>query len=722
LLEKWSVTNFKSIPETRVIKADGEETDKLDVKPLTVFCGANSSGKSSLIQSILLMAQTMRNWDKEIPLALNGAYANLGAFDHVKTIYSETEEIGIRFTYKPKSDSVISKSEYPFNHIPSDLDVSKAYGFNVDAISGELVFLQPNKGERTRILPLMPRANFIVTFYQQNKGKPADLYANDIEKNRYILNWNVSKQEGKDRYDFKEMLVLPDEKTINIIRGNDSFFSSEIINHAELKEKLAEQFPFETNKIKWAIRHFFPENVNLEMNNAYFGLLSLTKSISDSLNIYNTVQMDKAQWDRLNSENTSISLNTSRNINLGVHYWHMLYDGIPVTLYEYIKNHILKGIDGVDDLLTIGTYKVLSETFIKSEDWKENLNKLEDEKKYLVNSRLNDHKGKIVILIFDFYKRIYSDMEHTFKSSDKLKKDRHFFNVIGSLLYGTSRALLDASYFINNYLSEIFDYFSKSIHYLGPLREDPKPLYPFPNGDNSSDLGRKGENTSGVLFLYGEDIIEDIPTPNHGKDNESKTNENIKIIDAVRQWLSYIGVADNIETKIIGSGISLEIQTPGSDEPTDLTNVGVGVSQVLPIVVMCLTAPKGTTLIFEQPELHLHPKMQTKLAEFFMAIANSGIQCIIETHSEHFVNAMRYNIAAAPLGKEDMIEKSVIYFVEKEEKKSIFREIKINDLGVLSRWPKDFFDEGINLTDKIILASSQKRAQKYPDDGGDDDE
>jgi predicted ATPase len=92
--------------------------------------------------------------------------------------------------------------------------------------------------------------------------------------------------------------------------------------------------------------------------------------------------------------------------------------------------------------------------------------------------------------------------------------------------------------------------------------------------------------------------------------------------------------------------------------------------------------------------------MQTKLAEFFMAVAASGVQCIIETHSEHFINAMRYNIASAPLGKEDMIEKSVIYFVEKIENKSVFREIKINDLGIIPRWPRDFFDENIKSTEK----------------------
>jgi predicted ATPase len=105
-----------------------------------------------------------------------------------------------------------------------------------------------------------------------------------------------------------------------------------------------------------------------------------------------------------------------------------------------------------------------------------------------------------------------------------------------------------------------------------------------------------------------------------------------------------------------------------------------------------------------------------------MAIADSGVQCIIETHSEHFINAMRLNIASDELGKEKMIDKSIIYFVEKIQNSSIFKEIKINDLGIIPHWPKDFFDEDINQTDKIILASSKKRAQKFPEDEELDDE
>jgi predicted ATPase len=365
---------------------------------------------------------------------------------------------------------------------------------------------------------------------------------------------------------------------------------------------------------------------------------------------------------------------------------------------------------------------------------------IENDKKQ-IEERANDEEHIIAILdlFLDFYKSLVDswidrqkpDSEFALRlrdfscevgAFDKMpQKTKDYLNdkiqnkMINRFLNGTNKkALDDTQDLIKNHLSGIFDFLSKGIYYLGPLREDPKPLYPFPNNNDSFDLGRKGEHTAGVLFLHGEEKS-NFQLPNQKEDE-------VKTIDAIKQWLAYIGVADDITVEIIKPGIFLKIKAPGSDEFTDLTNVGVGVSQVIPIVVMCLTARKGTTLVIEQPELHLHPKMQTKLAEFFMAIADSGVQCIIETHSEHFINAMRLNIASDELGKEKMIDKSVIYFVEKIQNSSIFREIKINDLGIIPHWPKDFFDEDINQTDKIILASSKKRAQKFPEDEETDDE
>jgi predicted ATPase len=139
----------------------------------------------------------------------------------------------------------------------------------------------------------------------------------------------------------------------------------------------------------------------------------------------------------------------------------------------------------------------------------------------------------------------------------------------------------------------------------------------------------------------------------------------VKLQNAVVDWLSYMGVVEGVFTGDRGKiGHELQVRTPGIEKFHDLTNVGVGVSQVLPIVLMCLLAPAGSLLIFEQPELHLHPKVQTRLADFFISIALAGKQCLLETHSEYLVHRLRRRIAEAP--GEQLTTLSKLYFVERE--------------------------------------------------------
>ncbi|WP_162528596.1 AAA family ATPase [Mycolicibacterium sp. CBMA 361] len=80
----------------------------------------------------------------------------------------------------------------------------------------------------------------------------------------------------------------------------------------------------------------------------------------------------------------------------------------------------------------------------------------------------------------------------------------------------------------------------------------------------------------------------------------------------------------------------------------DLTSVGTGVSQVLPVLVMCLQAPPGSLLLIEQPELHLNPAVQQKLADFLLAIAASGRQLLVETHSDYLITRLRLRTAKDP--------------------------------------------------------------------------
>ena len=145
--------------------------------------------------------------------------------------------------------------------------------------------------------------------------------------------------------------------------------------------------------------------------------------------------------------------------------------------------------------------------------------------------------------------------------------------------------------------------------------------------------------------------------------------------------------------------------------------MGVGVSQVLPILVMCLLADTDSILVFEQPELHLHPKVQTLLGDFFLSMALSNKQCIVETHSEYFIDRLRFRIAAALPGKE-LNSLTKIYFVEKPSQTSAFREVMINEYGAISDWPEGFFDQSQQQAEEILRAAAMKRkASRSKGDG-----
>lgn len=157
--------------------------------------------------------------------------------------------------------------------------------------------------------------------------------------------------------------------------------------------------------------------------------------------------------------------------------------------------------------------------------------------------------------------------------------------------------------------------------------------------------------------------------------------------EAINDWLVYLGVANKMNTNDRGKvGHELKITTDIQDMEQDLTHVGVGVSQILPILVMCFLAGMGDSIILEQPELHLHPKVQTRLADFFVSMNVLGKQCILETHSEYLINRLRYLVAKT--SDEKISQDTMIYFVEKEEGHSIYRNITINKYGVIDDWPK----------------------------------
>lgn len=124
------------------------------------------------------------------------------------------------------------------------------------------------------------------------------------------------------------------------------------------------------------------------------------------------------------------------------------------------------------------------------------------------------------------------------------------------------------------------------------------------------------------------------------------------------------------------------------------TNIGFGYSYILPIIIAGTTAEKGDILIIENPEAHLHPKAQSKLAEFLAKIASTGVQIFLESHSDHILNALRVAVKKEYLKPEEV---NVFFFANEENnpQPKIFMP-KIDIDGRIEEWPDGFFDEWNN--------------------------
>jgi predicted ATPase len=145
-----------------------------------------------------------------------------------------------------------------------------------------------------------------------------------------------------------------------------------------------------------------------------------------------------------------------------------------------------------------------------------------------------------------------------------------------------------------------------------------------------------------------------------------------------------------------------------------ITDVGFGVSQILPVLVLCYYVPKGSTIIFEQPEIHLHPSAQQKLADVFIdVIKHRELQIIIESHSEHLLNRLQRRIAENGLTDAGFeANQAALYFCQMgEDGASQLTELALDEFGNIDNWPKDFFGDRMG----DLLAMSDAEMQHQPD-------
>lgn len=248
-----------------------------------------------------------------------------------------------------------------------------------------------------------------------------------------------------------------------------------------------------------------------------------------------------------------------------------------------------------------------------------------------------------------------------------------------------------------SYISRQF--FLNSVEYLGPIRQPPHVMHP--RGPSTSKLGTMGEYTAAVLHAQRNTRVV-MPTP-------AGPSERVPLGEALNFWLQQFGLADEARAEDRARvGFSLNITPRGTQHAVDLTAVGVGVSQILPVLLLCLLAEPGSLVLIEQPELHLHPKLQQDLADFLLACARSGRQLVIETHSQHVVNRLRYRIAED--GTSATHELIQLVFAENEDGITTYRNPEINPYGGLGDdWPAGFLDLTVRESQELVRESLAKR-------------
>ena len=237
------------------------------------------------------------------------------------------------------------------------------------------------------------------------------------------------------------------------------------------------------------------------------------------------------------------------------------------------------------------------------------------------------------------------------------------------------------------FLSELeleFEKMLRGVYYLGPLRDYPRREYTWAGGD-PADMGRRGEYAVAAILAARE---------RGEKISRGKGKPNFTLEQYVAHWLKELKLIDEFRVEEIKKGTNLYRvhvrRSPGSAEVL-ITDVGFGVSQILPVLVLCYYAPEGSTILFEQPEIHLHPSVQRGLADVFIDAMNvRKVQIIVESHSEDFLRRLQRRVAEATEIKET---DAAIYFCDIENGEGRLTPLELDAYGNFLAWPKDFFGD-----------------------------
>ena len=273
-----------------------------------------------------------------------------------------------------------------------------------------------------------------------------------------------------------------------------------------------------------------------------------------------------------------------------------------------------------------------------------------------------------------------------------------FGGTYSNKIYGETSGSRSPSSPINQLSSEFEKLFS-SVYYLGPTRVHPQRRYHWEKTHPKE------------IDLWGNKAVDALLSARVRQLTIAHNGENTSIEERISTWLQKMELAHSFQLVPSGNlddnNYEVRFQrSPGSAEVT-VVDMGHGVSDLFPLLVHSCYVPEGSTLILEQPGIHLHPKAQADLADLLIeVITERNLQILVESHSEHLLTRLQLRIAEEKIAAND----TTIYFCENKNGVSNIKPLEIDGLGNITNWPKNFF--GNVRGDLVKMKREQMKRQK----------
>ena len=577
-LKGIELENFKSYNQKQCIQ----------LSDLSVLLGANSSGKSTALQALLMLKQTMECNSPDEELLLSGKFVALGDYGDIISDSSKNSfSIGVML--KNNVESMVEGDCYNIKWTFKRADDGISAMLDCITIEFEDLSLSLSRGEHELF-------NLLI----DNKRSVYSVRIHNLLLENYVLHYDteLNRMGQSLLYEIQQV----------------------ILSHKTPKAETDEQI------VLYSARDF------------YSRMLDAIHHIVDEYKGNIEIKEFASRIDRLIYRISELESSTNARDDIYM----------PQELRLMIMSVALGELDSLEELKKIiERYEVLLDEYSKN------------------IPEISERTG-----VFELGKRFILPPDYDAKNNDSTQ----------------IRYALD---FYRAFKRDIIS----NIFFVGPIRETPKGLYSIGFETVPKYVGPTGSYFASVLS------------------HENKTKKYIlpsgssecTLYEALSEWMMHLNVASGVNVdKNNAFGFSVSIRNM-EEKFSDIMNVGIGTSQVLPVLISVLLSEPGEILVFEQPELHLHPYSQSRLADLFVEFCKNGRKIILETHSEYFLLRLRYHIV-----KENYTnELSTVNFFQNMGGTRVWNA-NISSLGNID-YPDDFRDETQELLNSILEAALDRK-------------